>query len=413
MIETAIIGAGPYGLSIAAHFRSRGISFRVFGRPMDSWLRHMPKGMHLKSDGFASNLSDSEYDLTLKHFCTERGIEYDDLRIPVALDTFTAYGLTFAERKVPELEDKQVVGVDRVPGGFVLRLDTGETLSARRVVLAVGITHFAHIPASLANLPPQYVSHSFDHRDLEPFRDRNVVVLGGGASASDMAGLLHAGGTNVQIVSRQPTLKFHSPPSFDKPRSLWQRIRHPQSGLGPGLRSRIYADAPVAFHYLPESVRLDVCRKHLGPSGGWFAKEMVIGKVPLSLGCTLERAEIKDGKVSLHLRTADGTQREFSTEHVIAATGYKVDMERLTFLSEEIRASIKTVEKTPILSSSFESSIPGMYFVGVAAMNSFGPLMRFAFGADFAARHITRAMKKAVAKGRASVSAPSPVTTAE
>jgi cation diffusion facilitator CzcD-associated flavoprotein CzcO len=59
MIETAIIGAGPYGLSIAAHFRSRGISFRVFGRPMDSWLRHMPKGMHLKSDGFASNLSDS------------------------------------------------------------------------------------------------------------------------------------------------------------------------------------------------------------------------------------------------------------------------------------------------------------------------------------------------------------------
>jgi len=47
MIETAIIGAGPYGLSIAAHLRTRGISFRIFGRPMDSWVGHMPKGMML------------------------------------------------------------------------------------------------------------------------------------------------------------------------------------------------------------------------------------------------------------------------------------------------------------------------------------------------------------------------------
>ena len=142
MLDTVIIGAGPYGLSIAAHLRLRGIPFRIFGRPMDSWLQHMPKGMMLKSDGFASDIYDPEQAFTLRQFCAERGIEYADTGVPVRLETFGAYGLAFRERMVPELEDKLVVSIDRSPGGFVLRHDDGETFQARRVVLAVGITHF-------------------------------------------------------------------------------------------------------------------------------------------------------------------------------------------------------------------------------------------------------------------------------
>ena len=95
MLNTVIIGAGPYGLSLGAHFRQTGIPFRIFGRPMDSWLAHMPKGMMLKSDGFASNLSDPNSQLSLRKFCAERKIEYGDTGVPVRLDTFTSYGLTF------------------------------------------------------------------------------------------------------------------------------------------------------------------------------------------------------------------------------------------------------------------------------------------------------------------------------
>src|SRR5437870_5999619 len=135
MKDIAIIGAGPYGLSIAAHFRHRGIPFRIFGRPMDSWLAHMPKGMMLKSDGFASNIYDPDADFTLKQFCSERGIEYSDLGLPVGLETFSAYGLAFQERMVPELEDNLVVALDRTSEGFVLGLDNGEAVTARRVVL--------------------------------------------------------------------------------------------------------------------------------------------------------------------------------------------------------------------------------------------------------------------------------------
>ena len=154
MIEIAIIGAGPYGLSIAAHFRTRGISFRIFGRPMDSWLAHMPKGMMLKSDGFASNIYDPNAKFTLKDFCAERGIEYAHMGNPVKLATFGDYGMAFRDRMVPELEDKVVLSIERAADGpFLLRLDDGEEVKVRRVVLAIGITHFVHMPENLAHLP--------------------------------------------------------------------------------------------------------------------------------------------------------------------------------------------------------------------------------------------------------------------
>jgi hypothetical protein len=221
-----------------------------------------------------------------------------------------------------------------------------------------------------------------------------VVVIGGGASAIDLAGLLHETAADVQLLSRQ-ALKFHSIPS-GKPRSLWQRIRHPQSGLGPGLRSRFFSNAPRAFHYLPECLRLHLVSTTLGPSGGWFTRDKVIGRVPLLVGYTPQAAEVRDGRVRLRLRGNDGSEREVLTEHIIAATGYRVDLNRLPFLSAEFRSKIKAVNGTPVLSSAFESSIPGLYFVGIAAANSFGPVMRFAYGAGFAARSLARTMLKSI-----------------
>jgi thioredoxin reductase len=411
MLENVIVGAGPYGLSIAAHFRGRGIPFRIFGRPMDSWLNHMPKGMMLKSDGFASNIYDSEGEFTLKQFCSEQGIKYADAGIPVRLDTFSAYGLAFRDRLLPELEDKLVVSLDRAPDGFVLRLEDGETVTARRVVLAVGITHFEYLPENLAKLPSEFVSHSFRHANPDAFRGQSVVVIGGGASAIDLAVELKEAGADVQLIARQSALKFHSTPT-GRPRSKWQQLRHPQSGLGPGMRSRFFSDAPGLFHYLPESLRVEIVDRTLGPSAGWFVKDKM-SRVPCLLGFTPQSAEVQDRKVRLRLRAADGSERDVFADHVIAATGYRVDLGRLPFLSEEIRSKIKTVAGSPILSSTFESSVPGVYFAGLAAANSFGPVMRFAFGAGFAARRITETMVKALAHSPTQVPVRSVATSAK
>jgi thioredoxin reductase len=397
MLDVAVVGAGPYGLSVAAYLRNRGLRFRVFGQPMDSWTARMPKGMMLKSDGFASNLYDPAGECTLKKFCSERGIEYADTGVPVRLETFRAYGLAFQKRMVPDLEDKLVGSIERLPNAFLLKLENGEALQARRVVLAVGITHFEYLPEILAPLPPELLSHSARHQDLSKFRGRKVVVMGGGASALDLAGLLGESGADVQLVSRRPELRFHNKPT-GRPRSWWQQLRHPQSGLGPGMRSRFFSDAPLAFHHLPERLRLLAVKKTLGPSGGWYIKDKVIGRVPTLLGCTPEIVSAKSGMAHLSLRMADGSRREIATEHIIAATGYKPSVARLTFLSQAIRSAIRTVNTTPVLSSSFESSVPGLYFVGIAASNSFGPVMRFAFGAGFAAERVTGALTRSLSR---------------
>jgi thioredoxin reductase len=413
MIEVAIVGAGPYGLSTAAHLRNHGIPFRVFGRPMDSWKEHMPAGMMLKSDGFASNIYDPEKRFTLKQFCADRNIPYADMGLPVTLDTFSKYGVAFRDRMVPELEEKMVTSVERRGDHFALRLDDGEEFEARKVVLAVGITHFAHIPETLRHLPAELLSHSYSQADPSKFTNRSVVVVGTGSSAIDMAGLLRDNDADVQLVARGTALRFHTKPHATKPRSLWKRLRHPDSGLGPGLRTRFYSDLPGLFHHVPESLRLKVVYKTLGPSAGWFMRDKVMGRVPLVLGHRIEGAEVQNGKVLLKLRSLDGVPREVTTGFVIAATGYKPRIERLNFLAADIQSKIKNINNTPVLNSHFESSVPGLYFIGLSAANSFGPVMRFAFGAGYAAETVTDAMLKSLKRNPAAVPVRNVVSAAD
>jgi hypothetical protein len=388
--DTAIVGAGPYGLSIAAHLRAAGIPFRIFGSPVQTWREHMPNGMLLKSDGFASNLSDPAAIFTLKHFCKMSGIPYDDTRLPVSLETFRAYGLAFQKCMVPEVEEKQVIGLELGREGYRLSLSDSTTALAHRVVLAVGVTHFAHVPSSLLCLPREHLSHSSDIKEPEQWCGRDVTVVGAGASAIDIAVLLKEAGADVTLVARRSSLKFASPPSANG-RSLWDRMRHPSSPVGPGWRFRLYCDAPWLFHRLPEALRLRIVRKHLGPAAGYPMKDRFIGKVPALLGYEIDSTEVNHRRVHLLLKGEHGT-KEHTTEHVIAATGYQVDVRRLTFLSPEILSRIQSVHHTPVLSSDFESSVPGLYFVGLASANSFGPMMRFACGAAWTARRISRAL---------------------
>jgi thioredoxin reductase len=393
MTDALIVGAGPYGLSIAAHLRQAGVPFRIFGHAMDSWISHMPKGMMLKSDGFASDIYDPQGSLTLKKFCAERGIPYADTGKPVLLDTFCAYGLAFRERMVPNLEETNVAYVERIPGGFKVHLENGETAEGRRLVLAVGITHFENLPETLAHLPAQYFSHSAAQHEVDTFRGRKVVVIGAGASALDLAGLMHDAGVDIELVSRKPEISFHSAPTGKK-RSWWQRLTRPSSGLGPGLKSLFFAESPLAFHYLPENLRIESVQRALGPSGGYFIKNKVVGKVPMHLGYSPDGAEVRDGKVHLVLRSADGTTKEIVADHIIAGTGYRVSLDSLEFLSEDIRSAVQQANGFPALSVNFESSVPGLYFTGLASANSFGPVMRFAFGAKFTAQRLAKVLKK-------------------
>jgi cation diffusion facilitator CzcD-associated flavoprotein CzcO len=396
-VDTAIIGAGPYGLSVAAHLAARGVTFRIFGGPMQTWLTQMPEGMRLKSEGFASTLYDPDASFSLATFCGQRGLPYADLGLPIPVETFASYGLEFQRRLVPSVEDKVVVSLDRSASSFALRLEDGEVVTARNVIVAAGISHFQNVPAVLAGLPEEFVTHSSAHHAFGQFRDREVTVIGGGSSAADVAAALSRAGASVQIVARKPVFPFHEPPGR-LPRPLLESIRKPMTGLGPGWRSLFCTRAPLLFHKLPQKLRLEVARRHLGPAAGWSVKEELVGHIPFHLGLRLEQAKLQDGRVQLELAATDGTARKLVADHVIAATGYKVNLHRLTFLSPEILEAIRSVENTPILSPAFESSVPGLFFVGAASTNSFGPLARFVYGAGFTARRLSKRLANSTAR---------------
>ena len=387
--DVAIIGAGPYGLSIAAHLKARGVDFRIFGNPMHTWMTQMPKGMRLKSEGFASSLYDPGSTFTLADYCKREHLPYADVGLPVPLSTFIAYGMEFQKKFVPELENKLVARLVRSGDGFQLELEDGEVVTARRVVVAVGISHFQYLPPELAALPKQFVTHSSGHSSVDGFRGREVVVVGAGASAVDLAALLHQGGAAVQLVARKPAIRFHDPPA-PQPRPLLERIQNPMTGIGIGWKAAFCTYAPLIFRQLSEKKRLGAVKRILGPAPGWFVKQDVVGKVPFHLGVNITQANVQDGRVILELTDGNGARQTLSADHVIAATGYRVDLKRLAFLDTDILSSIRAVEYTPVLSSNFESSVPGLYFVGTSAANTFGPVLRFAYGAGFTAPRIAQ-----------------------
>ena len=407
-LDVAIVGAGPYGLSLAAHLAAAGVSFRIFGRPMAVWRDDMPKGMSLKSEPFATNLYDPRAARTLRRYCAERGLPYADVGQPVPLALFCEYGLDFQKNCVPGLDERLVAMVRREGRNFYVELEDGHAGLFRQVVFAVGITHFRHVPAELSALFPRVLAHSSAVGDTGRFRGRTLVI-GGGASAVDAAVSLARAGGEVHVVTRRPRLAFHAPPG---PRRLLDRLRAPMSPVGPSWKGVLCTRFPHVFHRMPQRFRVEVTRRFLGPAPCWFTRDAFERLVTLHGNSTVRSARTTPSGTAVVVDTPGGA-RTLVVDHVIAATGYRVDLRRLPFLDAGLRAEIDHVEHAPILSRRFESSVAGVYFVGVAAANSFGPVLRFACGAQFTARAVTRALRQSVRRRRRSVASREEVTNAD
>ena len=383
--EAAVIGAGPYGLSVAAHLRAAGADTRVFGDTMRFWKQQMPKGMLLRSAWEASHIAGPGKELTLDAYQAERGVPIDT---PIPLTDFIAYGEWFQRQAVPDLDNRRVASVERDGARFRLVFEDGSELGAERVVLATGLSGFANVSPPFAGLPSELVSHSSDHADLGWLRGRRVLVVGGGQSALESAALLVELGADVEVVIRAPQVHWLTQRGFVTRLGPVYRLLYPPTDVGPPGLNWLIA-LPGLFRVLPRDMQTYTAQRTIRPAGAhWLPSRL--REVPLRMAHSVR--SVTAAGAALVVGLDDGSDRQ--VDHVLLATGYRIRVAGYSLLSPRIRETLVTIGTYPALGSGFESSIPGLHFVGASAAESFGPLMRFVAGTRYTARSVARAITR-------------------
>jgi thioredoxin reductase len=386
--DVAVIGAGPYGLSAGAHLKAKGIAACVFGEPMEFWANKMPEGMLLRSPRVASNLSDPDHAFTLEAY---EAASKKEPCAPLPLDTFVEYGRWFRHQLGSDLDTRTVLRVDRASPGFRLTLQNGEEIRVKQVVIAAGIGPFKKKPEVFQNLSPQQAIHCYEGRNVHKFAGKRVAVIGAGQSALESAALLHEAKAQVEVIARQPHVRWIGQHPWLHNMGPISSMLYSSHDIGPLGISRLVA-YPKLVSYVPLKLRDRIRIRAVRPAGSrWLPARLAAVKITTS--CGVSAATAFGDEVALKLD--DGSERR--VDHVVLGTGYRVDISKYEFLPPELTQEIEQLDGYPKLAGGFRCSVPGLHFIGATAARSFGPLLYFVAGTEFASRelvpHLSRSLR--------------------
>ncbi len=381
--QIAIVGAGPYGLSAAAHLRGLGMEPTVFGEPMNFWATGMPAGMLLRSPREASTISDPRSSYTLEAYEAASGTKPVKR---VAWETFVAYGKWFQRQLGCNLDQRSVVEVRKNGSGFKLTLADGTVVSSRRVIVAAGIGPFRKVPEVFSNLSPRSASHCYEGRKFSELGKR-VAVIGAGQSALESAAILHEMDMDVEVIARIQHLRWIGMHQRLHRLGPISKILYSKHDIGPIGISRLVAYPNLMYHFpigLKDRIRTRAVRSAGAP---WLIPRL--NNVRISTGRVVVSAKEVEGEIQLLLD--DGSERR--VDHVLLATGYRVDIGKYEFLAPELVKEIRQLDGYPDLAAGFATSVPGLHFIGATAARKFGPLMYFVTGTEFAATELTSQLR--------------------
>jgi len=378
--STVVVGAGPYGLSVAAHLRPLGLLQMIAGEPMSFW-EAMPPGLCLKSPWSASSLADPERAHTLNRFVASGRAKRME---PIPLPMFIDYCRWFQQRAVGDVDNVVVDRLSKAPDGFRLELADGRVETARRVVLATGIAPFPHVPGFARDIPAAFCRHTMVLGDPAAFAGRDVAVVGAGQSALESAALLHEAGARVELLARGPVRwadrRLHDHTGFAR------HLFYPPADVGP-VGINWVVTFPRFVRRLPGDFRKALGIRAVRPSGAKWLRPRVEGRITLTPFTGVTGAEPAGDRLVVSL--SDGSKR--SVDHLVLGTGYRPDISRIAYLDDDLRATLaRDGRGYPRLDRWFQSSVPGLYFAGALGLGTFGPLCNFVAGARVAARQIGR-----------------------
>jgi FAD-dependent urate hydroxylase len=352
---------------------------------MAFWQKQMPVGMCLRSNWGASHIADPRRELTLDEYCRQSG---NHLTRPIALDRFVDYGLWYQRRAVPNVDTRFIRSVEIDECGFKLALSDGEEFTSGRVVVAAGISSFVARPAEFAGIPSALASHTTEHNDLRKFKGQRVVVIGAGQSALESAALFKESGIEVEVIARTTSLNWVGLHPRLHHLGVISKLLYSTRDVGPAGISRLVA-MPHLFRRFPRRFQERTAYRSIRPAGAAWLRSRV-ADIPITLGRKVVSATVAGSQ--LHLRLDDGNER--LVDHALLATGFRVDVSKYPFLSQSLSKRLDTVHGFPVLKRGLESSIPGLHFLGKPAAWSFGPLLGFVSGAEFASNELIRSMAR-------------------
>ncbi len=385
-LDTVIVGAGPFGLSVAAHLSRRG-SARAFGEPMRTWRTLMPPDMRLRSGWQHTNLSAPGRAGTLDEWVRSG----DGERIePLPLQQFLRYADWFRHKFVPDLDPTDVTRLELADGGVRLATADGDEIQAKNAVLAPGVTPFPRVPPVLAACGDPRIRIVLERSEYDDLGGKRVAVIGAGNNGVESALLAHRADARVELLARSRVHWFteHEPHTRRSP--LQQRLydlAYPVVGFGPPPINR-FAMHPDAFARLPHAARKRLSARLLRPGAAPWLREHVEGVIPISENVEVRRVESRPDDLVLEL--SDGTTREVDV--CIVACGFAFSRDGLTMLAPELRSRIAMQGGWPLIDRWFHSSVPQISLVGYPSEGRFGAIARFVGGATFAAERIAEVL---------------------
>ena len=384
-VPLLIVGAGPFGLSLATHARRHDIEYLMVGRPMHFWQANMPQGMLLRS-ACDWHLDPADVD-TIEAYLATMGKTPADVE-PLRLDFYLGYTRWFQDKQHCRIRSDLVTRLDETDGRFVATMAAGEPITADTVVLALGFHAFAHTPHDIAAmLPPGRYGHTCDVVDLASFRGKRCLIIGGRQSAFEWTALLHEhGAASVDMCYR------HDTPAFTEADWSWfnQQVDR-------------MVDNPSWFRSLTDEEKAAVNgrfwtegRLKLEP---WLGPRIAHDTVHLwphteVVGCALDPADDAEGVLRITL----SNEETVTVDHVIFATGYKVDMSRVPLLAAgNLLPRLVVDNGYPCLDEHFETNIPGLFITSMPAVQDFGLFFAFTISVRTSARLIVPAVQRRIA----------------
>lgn len=351
MIPLLIVGAGPYGLSLANYMSEMGQDFKIIGKPMELWKNHTFTDASLRSDMATSEIAHPDNAYSLSTFRNQKGRASGAGSERVSVQEYRQY-IDWVLNALPyEIIEVYLNNLSQKEDHFEAELTSGEKILAKQVVIATGVAHHLKVPDEFSKA--RDVIHSYYTQEIEALQNKKVLVVGAGQSAAEAMEICQKNKNLVHWYARKEP-RFYSEP-LDLPKWIFDLV----------VKSAGF------FRRLPHGLI----------------------KAIFSIFSATTMTPDNESKLA-------GVDR-FSTmpdldryDHVIAATGYNYTLNHMSFLADELRDNLEMKAAMPRIDKNFMSSLSNLYFIGPSTEMFFGPPMKFMIGSQYVAPKLSKLLAR-------------------